>query len=139
LCYAGDIVATEIAVQNSRVDALQLGVMALGTVAALMTVLSVLFGHSAEVIGADVWGVVLLLAIFSTGFAFITQSVAQQYTSSNHVGLIFTLEPVFAAGAAYWIVGEVLRPRAYVGAALMLVAVLWAEVDISSLLRRRQE
>lgn len=139
LCYAGDIVVTEIAVQNSRVDALQLGVMVLGTVAALMTILSVLFGHSAEVIGADVWGVVLLLAIFSTGFAFITQSVAQQYTSSNHVGLIFTLEPVFAAGAAYWIVGEVLRPRAYVGAALMLAAVLWAEVDISSLLRRRQE
>ena len=139
LCYAGDIVMTEIAVQDSRVNALQLGVFILGTVAVFMTLLSLFFGHSAEVIGADVWGVVLMLAIFSTGFAFITQSVAQQYTSSTHVALIFTLEPVFAAGAAYWFVGEILLPRAYIGAGMMLVAVLWAEINITSLFQRRQE
>ncbi len=131
LCYAGDIVVTEIAVQDSRVDALQLGVFVLGTVAALMTLFSVVFGRSAEGIDLRVWGVVVLLAVFSTGFAFIVQSVAQQYTSSTHVGLIFTLEPVFAAAAAYWIAGEILAPRAYWGAAMMLAAVLWAEIDIA--------
>lgn len=138
LCYAGDIVMTEVAVQNERVNALQLGVFILGTVALFMTVLSMFFGQNAEMIDIRVWGVVSLLAIFSTGFAFIAQSVAQQYTSSTHVALIFILEPVFAAAAAYWIAGEVLAPRAYFGAAMMLAAVLWAELDISKMLRRRQ-
>ncbi|HRV33326.1 MAG TPA: DMT family transporter [Anaerovoracaceae bacterium] len=138
LCYAGDIVVTEIAVQSGRVNALQLGVFVLGTVAGLMTLLSLFFGERAEVIDSDVWLVVFLLAVFSTGFAFIAQSVAQQYTSSTHVGLIFTLEPVFAAGAAYWIVGEILQPRAYFGAVLMLIAVLWAEIDLTGWVQRRK-
>ncbi len=138
LCYAADIVVTEIAVQDEQVDALQLGIFILGTVAVLMTLLSIFFGESAETIEPVVWVVVLLLAVFSTGFAFIAQSVAQQYTSSTHVGLIFTLEPVFAAIAAYWIAGEVLQTRAYWGAAMMLAAVLWAELDITQWLPRKQ-
>jgi drug/metabolite transporter (DMT)-like permease len=35
-------------------------------------------------------GSVLFLSIFCTGLAFIIQAVAQQYTSANHVGVIFT-------------------------------------------------
>lgn len=138
IAYAADIIVTEIAVQREDVDALQLGVFVLGTVGVLSTILNLLFGESSKVTDPTLWLVVFLLAVFATGFAFIAQSVAQQYTSSNRVGLIFTLEPVFAAFAAYGIAGEILSTRAYVGAFLMLLAVIWAEVDFKNLFKERK-
>ena len=63
-----------------------------------------------------IWGAVAFLAVFCTGLAFIVQTLAQQYTSASHVGVIFTLEPVFAGIVAFLFAGEVLTPRAYVGA-----------------------
>lgn len=138
ISYSVDIIVTEIAVQKEDVNAFQLGIFVIGTVAVLMTFLSMVFVTDGIKANISVWIAVLFLAVFSTAFAFIVQSVAQQYTSSNHVGLIFTLEPVFATFAAYFIVGEILLPRAYVGAFLMLIAVVWAEVDVTNLLCRKQ-
>lgn len=56
-------------------------------------------------------GTVLFLAIFCTGIAFIVQAVAQQYTSASHVGVIFSLEPVFAEIVVFFLAGEVLLPE----------------------------
>lgn len=138
ISYAADIVVTEIAVKHKDVDALQLGVFVIGTVTVLMTVLSLFFGENIKAADTSAWIAVFILAVFSTAFAFIVQSVSQQYTSSTHVGLIFTLEPVFAASTAYWFAGEILLPRAYVGAALMLIAVVWAEVDFKIFSRKKR-
>ena len=52
----------------------------------------------------------------------------QQYTSANPVGLIFTLEPLFSAIVAYFLAGEVLLPRGYVGAALMMCSLILMEL-----------
>ena len=138
ISYSADIIVTEIAVKKDEIDALQLGIFVIGAVAVLMTVLSLVFVKETKEVSLPIWTAVLFLAIFSTAFAFIVQSVAQKYTSSNHVGLIFTLEPVFAAFAAYGIAGEILSARAYAGALLMLLAVIWAEVDVKSFFRKEK-
>jgi drug/metabolite transporter (DMT)-like permease len=135
--YAADIVLTEVAVQREDVNALQLGILILGAVALIMSTLTLFFDNSQRIATPDMWAAIFFLAVFSTAFAFIVQSVAQQYTNSVHVGLIFTLEPIFAAAAAFWVLGEVLLPRAYVGAALMLLAVLWSEVDVTKLFNKK--
>ena len=57
------------------------------------------------------------------------QSVQQQYTTATHVGLIFTLEPVFSATVAFFLAGERLLPRAYLGAVLMLLSLVLMEID----------
>jgi drug/metabolite transporter (DMT)-like permease len=44
------------------------------------------------------------------------------------VGLIFTLEPVFSAIVAFFIAHEVLLPRGYLGAALMLLSLVLMEL-----------
>lgn len=75
------------------------------------------------------WGAALFLGILCSGVAFIIQSVQQQYTTASHVGLIFTLEPVFAAIVAYFFAGEVLTSRSYVGMAFMLLSLVVMEVD----------
>jgi drug/metabolite transporter (DMT)-like permease len=77
------------------------------------------------------WAAVLVLSIFCTGLAFIVQSVAQQYTSASHVGVILTLEPVFAGVVAYVFAGEVLLPRAYFGAVLLVISLLIMEINFS--------
>ena len=85
-----------------------------------------------------VWGAALFLGVFCSGVGFVIQTVQQQYTSASHVGLIFTLEPVFSAIVAYFFAHEVLQLRGYIGAALMMVSLLVMELDWKSLLRRRE-
>lgn len=47
----------------------------------------------------------------------------------------FSLEPVFSAGFAFVFTGETLTGKGYLGATLILVSVLIAEVDFKGLLR----
>ena len=75
-----------------------------------------------------VWAAAVFLGILCTGVAFVVQTVQQQYTSASHVGLIFTLEPLFSAVVAYFLADEVLSARGYVGAALMMSSLILMEV-----------
>jgi len=67
----------------------------------------------------------------------VIQAVAQQYTSASHVGVIFTLEPVFSGIVAYFFANEKLLPRGYIGAALMLLSLLVMEMDWRALFKKR--
>ena len=81
--------------------------------------------------------IVIFLAVFCTALSFVVQPIAQQYTSATHVGIIYALEPVFSAIAAFFIAGEVLLPRAYVGAALMLAGTFLMELNVESLFKKK--
>jgi drug/metabolite transporter (DMT)-like permease len=77
------------------------------------------------------WELVLgitVCAIFATAVAFSIQLWAQQYTTSSHAAIIFTLEPVFAVISSYLLIGERLGARAILGAAFVLVGILVAEL-----------
>ena len=83
------------------------------------------------------WAAALFLGVVCSGIAFVIQSVQQQYTTASHVGLIFTLEPVFASMVAFVMTGEVLSLRGYIGAALMLLSLFIMEGDWSFLRRKK--
>lgn len=53
------------------------------------------------------------------------QAVAQEYTTPERAGFIFSLEPVFAAIFAYLFLGENMGMGELTGAALILLGV-WA-------------
>jgi drug/metabolite transporter (DMT)-like permease len=71
---------------------------------------------------------IAVCAIFATAVAFSIQLWAQQYTTSSHAAIIFTLEPVFAVISSYLLIGERLGPRAILGAAFVLAGILLAEL-----------
>jgi drug/metabolite transporter (DMT)-like permease len=71
---------------------------------------------------------VLVTAVLATALAFSVQVWAQQYTTPTHTAILFSLEPVFAALTSYVVLGERLGGRALVGAGLILVGILVAEV-----------
>jgi drug/metabolite transporter (DMT)-like permease len=67
-------------------------------------------------------------AVLGTALAFSVQTWAQQYTSPTHAAVLFSLEPVFAAGFSYLVIGERLGGRGFLGAALILAGVLVTEL-----------
>lgn len=137
--YAVDLLITEKAVSKEEVNAFQLGVFQLGFTGIFMLILSFIFEDPCLPSSGVVWGSALFLAVFCTGVAFIAQAIAQQYTTATHVGVIFTLEPVFAGIVAFLLAGEILLPRAYFGAFLLLVSLLIMEIDVKALFEKKRK
>lgn len=71
---------------------------------------------------------VAYLALFATAIVAVAQTYAQRVVPAHLAALIFVLEPVFAAILAYLVLGERLGPYGWLGAALVLTAMLIAEV-----------
>ena len=138
VAYAVDLLLTETAVASEQVDAFQLGVFQLGVTGLFMLILAVIFETPHFPATPKVWASAIFLSVFCTGVAFIVQAVAQQYTAASHVGVIFTLEPVFSGIVAYFFAHEVLLPRAYVGAVLMIAGLFIMEIDFPALFGRKK-
>lgn len=137
--YAVDLLLTDKAVRDPEVDPLQLGVCQLGVVGIIMLILTLTLEQPKLPQSPAAWGAALFLAIFCTGIAFVIQAVQQQYTTASHVGLIFTLEPLFSAIVAYFFAHEVLGLRGYIGAALMMFSLILMEVDIVEILKKKSK
>jgi drug/metabolite transporter (DMT)-like permease len=71
---------------------------------------------------------IAVCAVLATAVAFSVQLWAQQYTSSSHAAVLFTLEPVFASLTSYILLRERLGPRAMLGAGFVLAGILIAEM-----------
>jgi drug/metabolite transporter (DMT)-like permease len=71
---------------------------------------------------------ILICAVFATAVAFTVQLWAQQFTSPGHAAILFALEPVFAVITSLVVLGERLRARAWLGAGLVVLGILLAEL-----------
>lgn len=71
---------------------------------------------------------IAICAVLATAVAFSIQLWAQQFTTSSHAAILFTLEPVFASATSYILLRERLGNRALLGAAFVLVGILIAEM-----------
>jgi drug/metabolite transporter (DMT)-like permease len=68
----------------------------------------------------------------ATVAAFLLQAWGQKHVSATRAALLFATEPVFAALASTWLLGETWNPRRLTGAALILAAVAVAELRFPS-------
>lgn len=128
ICYATHIIVTGQLTRN--VDSVALGVLQLGVCGALGMLVSFLSESPTLPAHREAWFAILSLSVLCSAIGFVVQTVAQKYTTATHAGLIFSLEPVFAALFGYWFLGEILSLKGYVGAAFVLAGVLYAEVPI---------
>ncbi len=71
---------------------------------------------------------IAICAVLATAVAFSIQLWAQQFTTSSHAAILFTLEPVFASITSYLLLRERLGKRALLGAAFVLAGILIAEL-----------
>jgi len=75
-----------------------------------------------------VWAAVAITGLVCTALAFFVQAWAQQATTSSHVALIFSTEPVFAWITSAILLGERLGLTATIGALLILAGIVCAEM-----------
>lgn len=71
---------------------------------------------------------VLITAIGSTVVGFSFQTWAQQYTTPTHTAIFISLEPVFAVLTAWIVAHERLSGRVWLGAGLILLGIVLAEL-----------
>lgn len=77
-------------------------------------------------------GQILYVGIFSSGVAYTLQILAQKGSDPTVVTLLLSLESVFGALAGAIILHEVMSGREYFGCALMLCAVMLAQIPTSA-------
>ncbi|MFE5430862.1 DMT family transporter [Peribacillus simplex] len=133
LFYAVHIIVS--GTMTKHVNSITLGILQLGFVGLFSIIFSMFMETPKLPDTSESWFSILALSIFCTAIAFIVQITAQQYTSPTHTGLIFSLEPVFSAGFAFFFTGETLTFKGYMGATILLLSVLIAELDFKSLLK----
>ena len=131
LFYAAHLLITEKAVTYEDVNPFHLGVLQLGTTGVFTLILAFIFETPHLPTQPKYWGPVLFLSVFCTGVAFIVQCIAQKYTEASHVGVIFSMETVFAGIVAFALANEVLSLQSYAGAALMVASIFIMEIDFS--------
>lgn len=56
-----------------------------------------------------------------------TQSIAQRWIPAHEVALLYTLEPVVATFFSFLFLGEQLRIRGFIGAALVVTATVLSQ------------
>ncbi|MFX3616975.1 MAG: DMT family transporter [Sporolactobacillus sp.] len=141
IAFALQIVFTEKV--TNRFSSLSLTITQLTTVA----VLSFLFGAWREgqkmidwnvLFQPKIIAVLLFMAIVATAAAFLLQTILQKETSATHVGLIYIMEPVFAALTSLIIQHDPLGKVELAGCALILIGMLLSEIPPSFLLRSKQ-
>lgn len=135
LFYALHIIVTGKV--TKKADAISIGVIQLGFAGAWGLLFSFIFEKPQLPNDTESWIAILALSILCSAVGFIGQTVAQKYTTPTRTGLIFSLEPVFAALFAFIFIGEVLTNKGYVGAVLVLLGVLAAEVTVKKPMWRR--
>ncbi len=124
--YAVQIIVTDRFIRES--DSLQLGILQLGFAGLFGLVFSFLFEDPALPANTAQWSAILGLAVVCSAFGFVLQPIAQRYTTPEHTGLLFSLEPVFSALFALLFLHEILPWRSYLGALLVLTGVILASV-----------
>ena len=82
--------------------------------------------------------VVVALALICSAYGFITQTLVQPHVPAETTGFAFSLEPVCSAVFSFFLVGEVLSPIAFFGAALILTGVMVATVELPRLRAHEQ-
>jgi len=91
-------------------------------VVAILSAITLAFQLRATSLAPIPWKAILYLGLIATAITTTLQALGQRYLPSPQVGVIYTLEPVFASFFGFLFMHELLGPRGYLGAALIVAA-----------------
>ncbi len=123
--WTGHILALE---RLGSLDPFRLCVVQFATCAVISLVVAVVLEPTPLSGVTQTLGPLAYAAFLSTGVGFTLQVVGQRDAPASHAALIMALEAVFAALGGALVLGERMDLRGFIGAALMLVAVVVAQL-----------
>jgi drug/metabolite transporter (DMT)-like permease len=105
VAYSAHLIITDKYVKADA-DTILLAFHQFWMVALISLGISWIMGYPMVVTSMNGWWIIIFLAVFPTFTAFYIQMLAQKNSEPFKVGLIFTMEPVFAAMFAWTLGGE---------------------------------
>lgn len=124
--FAGQIVYTNVAARRS--DPFAVSALQAVVAAAVGWIFVGAHGGISVPARSIPWGTILYLGLIATAFILVLQTWALGKTKPVRAGVIYSLEPVFAAIFAMSFFGEGMSAREVLGSAAILAGVLVAEV-----------
>ena len=124
--FAAHILVTARAVTHADVGALL--VVQLGVCGAVCLGIAALAGELEAPRGASVWSALVVTSLVASALGFFVQTFAQQHAPPARTALILASEPAFAGLFGYVLADERLTATAWVGAALIMAAIVAVEV-----------
>lgn len=126
IAFAFDIFYTNLFVKKE--DAISLTIVQFMT-ASLISLISVFIqGDIPRTIETEAMYSIVYLAIFSTTIAYLFQNLAHQYTTATKASILLSTESLFGMILSVIFLHEILTTRMIMGAMLILIAILIAEV-----------
>ncbi len=129
IAFAGQVVYTNVAARRS--DTFVVSAVQAAVAAAVGWIFVGARGGLSVPLGAIPWGTVLYLGVIATAFILALQTWALGKTKPVRAGVIYSLEPVFAAIVAMTFFGEGMSPREVLASVAILAGVLVAELQKS--------
>ena len=74
----------------------------------------------------------MLLSIFSTALGYIFQLVAQKHVNATTTAVILSLEPVFSAIFAYFILFETMNLNQVIGAVILFTSAIGIQMNFKN-------
>lgn len=124
--YAGQILAIDH--YNPFVDGVKMSCIQFLTGGILGAVFMLLFENPSIAMILSAAGPILYTGIMSTGVGYTLQIVGQKGLNPTVAALILSLESVFSALSGYLFLHQVLTTRELIGCALMLIAIVLAQL-----------
>ncbi|MBN2008305.1 DMT family transporter [candidate division KSB1 bacterium] len=88
--------------------------------------------------GYIVWQAIIICSLFATSFMYAVQNHYQKFISEVKAVIIYSMEPLFAAVAAYFYLQEQITVRMICGGALILIGMLCSELQWENVVRKLQ-
>lgn len=127
ICFALHIVILSKA--SKVANALHLTFIQVSVVAFLSLFQAVTFNEFSLPTSASTITTIVIMGVLGTAGAFYVQTKAQLASSPNRIALIIVLEPVFGGLFGYFLGGDRLGFVNFIGAGLIVVSILMAELD----------
>ncbi|MGV3465858.1 MAG: DMT family transporter [Heyndrickxia sp.] len=121
---------------TKKIPILLLTTVQIFTVSLLCTVSAIIFEDwkvvflSSHILSKATIIAIIITALLGTAFAFFMQMTAQRFTSPTRVGIILTMEPVFAAITSFIMINERLSVYGIIGCILIFFGMIISELPI---------
>ncbi len=130
ILYALHIVVIDRFVHEDM-DAITLSVLQIIVVAVVSTPAAFLFEEPTLTLPGSAWRAIIYLSVVATALVLSLQVLAQQYTNSTQVALIFAVQPVIVAMFGFAFAGNRLLPSEIAGCTLILLGTLVGEIKLN--------
>ena len=126
LAFAAHILVTARSVRDHDVGALL--AVQLGLCGAICLLIAAVAGDLEAPEGSSVWLALLVTSLVASALGFFVQTYAQQHAPPARTALILSSEPAFAGLFGYLLADERLSAISWLGALLILVAIVAVEI-----------